>query len=146
MGVLPFDSLIQKSYYFHVRPRWVRPMGPSVDTLARSLSPPPQRDHYHMIYAMGLKLSSPASRSPLLPVTPLCRIYSRIPLYFQLLLSPFTAARGPTWRTEENSCALLIVKETGTKDGICKRMFGLFARNSSSQAALVFISYASIRE
>jgi len=56
-------------------------MGPSADTLARTLSSPPQRDHYRMIYAMGLKLSSRAS--PLLPVTLLRHIYTpRIPLYF----------------------------------------------------------------
>jgi len=128
-----FGSLIQKSYYFHVRPRWVRPMGPSVDTLARSLSPPPQRDHYRMIYAMGLKLSSPASRSyPLLPVTPLCRIYSRIPLYLQFL-PPFTAMRGSVWRAKENSCALLIVKKAGTKDCVWRIFFGPFARNSPAR-------------
>lgn len=146
-GVLLFGSLIQKSYYFHVRLRWVRPMGPSVDTLARSLSPPPQRDHYRMIYAMGLKLSSPVSRSPLLPVTPLCRIYSRIPLYFFFLLLRQRA--DLVWRTEENSCALLIVKDIGIKNDIRRRIFRPFARNSpagSSTQAELLINYASIRE
>jgi len=153
MGVPLFGSLIQKSYYFHVRPRWVRPVGLSVDTLARSLSPPSQRDHYRMIYAMGLKLSSPVSRKPVTTCYPIiCRICSRIPLYFQFLLSPFTAMRRPVWWTEENSCALLIVKKTGIKDGICRRIFRLFARNSpversvACRAVLALISYASIHE
>lgn len=52
------------------------------------------------------------AHSPLLPVTPLRRMYSCIPLYFQFLLPPLRQLVVHSRRMEEeNLCALSIVKK-----------------------------------
>lgn len=104
-------------------------MGPSADTLARSLSPPPQRDHYGMIYTTALKLSGRALafRAARYYLLPHYAVYTpAFSTLFPVSSSPFTAthARVQFRQAEENSCALLIVKKARTKGDICTRMFG----------------------
>lgn len=57
----------------------------SAVAVASAATGPLPHDIYYGPEALEPRL---ASRSPLLPVTPLRRIYSRIPLYFQFLLPP----------------------------------------------------------
>jgi len=109
-------------------------MGPSADTLARSLLPQPQRDHYRMIYTTVPKLSSRAllraARYYLLPhyvvYTPAFRFISNF------FFSPLRQLVVHSRRMEENSCALLIIKKPGEKTiGVREYLIPFFFHVSS---------------